>query len=170
VNSDFNDRSNELLARSIIIDSAARQRGFLPYDYRIANTFETIHRQRAYYKSSSKIPTVASKNVDRSRTRFDAFGNITSSMSKLAEQRLILRDKLTRTKHNTTPAPDKLEKSSLAMSDADFATDIPNALQLICQTTKRKSTMERYLLETLQRERVNQARYRLLPINRAPYG
>jgi hypothetical protein len=162
-----NDQTNDPLTRSIIIDNAARQRGFLPYDYRIANTFETIRRQRSHYKASSKLPIVTSRTVNRPATRSDAFGNLTSSMSKLAEQRLVLRDKSGRKKHNSSPAVDRHEKSFLAMSDADFATDIPNALQLISQNTKRKSTMERHLFETLKRERLQQARYRLLPVNRS---
>lgn len=108
--------------------------------------------------------------MTRSSTRVDIFGNSTSSLSKLAEQRLILRDKSHRKKHNSTPVADKSEKNLYNMSDADFATDIPNALELVLRNTKRKSTMERQLLETLKRERLQQARYRLLPINRAPYG
>lgn len=112
---------------------------------------------------------IPSSKHNRSAKRSDVFGNSTNTMSKLAEQRLILRDKSGTKKHNSTPVLGKPDKSLYNMSDADFASDIPNALELVLKNTKRKSTMERHLLETLKRERLQQARYRLLPINRAPY-
>jgi hypothetical protein len=170
VNSFDNNHTNDSLTRTILIDSAARQRGFLPYDYRIANTFDTIRRQRTTIKPPSKLSTTNPRVFSRTPTHSDVFGNSTSSMSKLAEHRLILREKSVRKKHNTSPAIDKHEKSLLAMSDADFASDIPNALDLISKITKRKSTMEQFLSETLKRERLQQARYRLLPLNRSPYN
>ena len=70
----------------------------------------------------------------------------------------------------TNPMFAKHEKPSHTMSDADFATDIPNALELMLKKTKRKSIIERHILEIITRERVKQARYRLLPIDRAPFA
>ena len=169
VNSLDNDHANDLLTRSILIDSATRQRGFLPYDYRVANTFEAIRRQRSNIKPVTKMSATNPRIFNRTSTHSDVFGNLTSSMSKLAEQRLILREKSVLNRHNTSPAVDRHEKSFFAMTDADFANDIPNALELLEQNTNKKSTMEQYLFETMKRERLQQARYRLLPINRAPY-
>ena len=167
-----NTIENDPLTRSILIDSASQQRGFLPVDYRIANTFESIHRQRKHYKnSSSKFPVVPLPTSHHRSTHFDAFGNSTESLSKLAEQRLILREKSSRKKHNCTPMSGKKDQPQLQkMSDADFATDIPSALDLMLKTTKRKSIIERSLFETMKRERLQQARYRLLPINRSTYA
>jgi len=168
MNSIDNDHANDSLTRSILIDNAAQQRGFLPYDYRIKNTFESIYQKRADHKATSKLPAVPPPTFNRRSTRSDAFGNLTSSMNKLAEQRLILREKANRKKHNSIPIIGKHEKAFRTMTEADFATDIPNALELILKNKPRKSTMERHLLEALKRERLQQARYRLLPINRAP--
>ncbi len=158
---------NDPLTRSILIDSAARQRGFLPYDYRIANTFESIRRQRAKHKVTPKPSVICSPVFNRTSTHSDVFGNLTSSMSKLAEQRLILHEKSMRKKHHSTSVIDKKEKGLYNVSDANFAPDIPNSLEIMLKKTPRKSTMERHLLETIKRERLQQARYRLLPISRA---
>ncbi|CAF0792293.1 unnamed protein product [Rotaria sp. Silwood1] len=168
-NSNVNNHTKDPLARSILIDSAARQPGFLPCEYRLANTFESIRRRRSEPRSSSKPSTITPRTSFRTSPRFDAFGNLTTSMSKLAEQRLILREKLIKKKQNSSSFADKQEKHFI-MSDADFATDIPNALEFVLQNTKGKTTMELNLFETLRRERLEQARYRLLPINRAPYA
>jgi len=167
MNSIDNDHANDSLTRSILIDNAAQQGGFLPYDYRIKNTFESIYRKRAHHKSSSKLPAIPPPTFNRRSIRSDVFGNLTSSMSKLAEHRLILREKANRKKHTSTPIIGKKEKAFRTMTEADFATDIPNALELILKNTSRKSIMERHLLEALKRERLQQVRYRLLPINRA---
>ncbi|CAF2913703.1 unnamed protein product [Rotaria sp. Silwood2] len=145
-NSNANDHTKDPLARSVLIDSAARQPGFLPYAYRLANTFDSIRRRRSEYRSTSKPSTITPRTSFRTSPRFDAFGNLTSTMSG-----------------------DKQEKNVI-MSDADFATDIPNALEFVLQNSKGKSTMELNLFETLKRERLEQARYRLLPVNRAPYA
>jgi hypothetical protein len=165
-----NDHINDPLTRSILIDSAVQQRGFLPYDYRIGNTFESIRRQRIHHKVLSNLPPVSTQKFSGKSTRSDAFGNLTNKMSKLAEQRLILREKATRRQHNLSVMSDQQDKFSPTMSEADFATDIPSALELLLKKTKKKSTMERHLLEIMKRERLQQARYRLLPINRAPMG
>ena len=168
-----NDHANDAFTRSILIENAARQRGFLPYDYRLANTFESIRQQRLNLKPLTKLPVlppppppVKSHSLS---PRYDVFGNLITSMTKLAEQRLILRDKGHRKKYNSTSIIDKQEKEIYTMTDADFATDIPNALEFVLKNTKRKSTMEQNILETFKRERLEQARYRRLPINRAPY-
>ncbi|CAF2517762.1 unnamed protein product [Rotaria sp. Silwood2] len=168
-NSNANDHTKDPLARSVLIDSAARQPGFLPYAYRLANTFDSIRRRRSEYRSTSKPSTITPRTSFRTSPRFDAFGNLTSTMSKLAEQRLILREKLIKKKQYSSQVGDKQEKNVI-MSDADFATDIPNALEFVLQNSKGKSTMELNLFETLKRERLEQARYRLLPVNRAPYA
>ena len=149
------------------MDNAAQQRGFLPHDYRIANTFESIRRQRSQIKSPSKYSTTTPRVSNHSTLRFDAFGNSTNSLSKLAEQRLILREKTNRKKPNSSPFGDKQERTLVA-SEADFATDIPSALNLIIQNTKEKSSIELNLFEKLRRDRLQTVRYRLLPINRAP--
>jgi hypothetical protein len=162
----MNSIDNDSLTRSILIDNAAQQGGFLPCDYRIKNTFESIYQKRTYHKPSSKLPPIPPPVFNRRSKRSDAFGNITSSMSKLAEQRLILREKVNRKKHNSTPIIDKHEKASHTMNETDFAADIPNALELILKTTTRRSTVEKHVLEILKRERLQQARYRILPINR----
>ena len=150
-----------------MIDSAAQQRGFLPYDYRLANTFESIRQQRIKYNPSPRASPVGNRIPYRTSPRFDAFGNITSNMSKLAENRLILRENSLKKWQNPSQSHDKQEKSAI-LSDADFATDIPNALDLILKNTKEKFSVELNLLETLKRERLHQARYRLLPVSRAP--
>jgi hypothetical protein len=167
----MNTIDNDPLTRSILIDSANRQRGFLPHDYRIGNTFETIRRQRIYHKALSTFPVLPSTTYYRTSLRYDAFGNLTSKMSKLAEQRLILREKFNGKQQNLPIIHDQKEKYySHTMSDANFATDIPNALEYLFKKTKKKSPMERHLLDMMKRERLQQARYRLLPINRAPVG
>ncbi|CAF0875820.1 unnamed protein product [Rotaria sordida] len=164
----INEHTKDPSARSILIDSATRQSGFLPHEYRLANTFESIRRRRSEYKSSLKPSKIIPRTSFRTSPRLDAFGNLTSTMSKLAEQRLILRQKSIKKKPNSSPVFDKQE-GHIVMSDADFATDIPNALEFVLQNSKGKTTMELNLFETLKRERLEQARYRLLPINRAPY-
>ena len=160
--------TNDPLTRSILIDSAIRQGGFLPHDYRIGNTFESIRRQRIHHKTLSTLPPLPTQKFHRTATRSDAFGNLTNKMSKLAEQRLILREKATQRQHNMSVLSDQQEKYSPTLSEADFATDIPSALEVLLKKTKKKSTMEKHLLDIMKRERVQQARYRLLPINRAP--
>lgn len=165
----MNTLENDPLTRSILIDSAVQQRGFLPYDYRLLNTIETIRRQRSDPKHPSKLPEISQRPAVVSRT--DAFGNLTNRMSKLAEQRLILHEKTIRKSprhtNSTSPRP---EKNGYLLSDADFATDIPNALELMLRDSKKKSLVERHLFETMRRERLQQARYRLLPINRTPHS
>jgi hypothetical protein len=158
------------MTRSILMDNAVRQGAFLPFDYRVANTFASIRQQRSHPKASVKFPVIPSPIFKSPSTHSDAFGNLTNSMTKLAKQRLILRDISIKRKHNLKPVVDKLGKGSLTMSDADFSTDIPNAMELVSQTTTRKSSMEQNLLDALKRERLKQARYRLLPINRAPFA
>jgi len=168
----MNSIDNDPLTRSILIDNAAQQRGFLPYEYRIASTFESIYQRRQYaahIKAASKFPVIPTPKFSRTSKHFDTFGNSTSRMSKLAQQRLILREKSSRKKHISTPITDKQDKAFYDLSDADFATDIPNALDLVLKNTKIKSAVERHLFDALKRERVQQARYRLLPINRAPF-
>lgn len=164
-----NTIENDPLTRSILIENASQQRGFLPYDYRIANTFESIRRQRGYFKDSKcQFPIISPPVRNRSKISVDAFGNSTNSLTKLAEQRLILRDKSPRKKHNSTPINQKhFRPTSQGMSDANFVSDIPDALELLCKNTNKKTKMEQHLSETMKRERLQQARYRLLPINRA---
>jgi len=162
---------NDPATRSILIENASQQRGFLPYDYRISNTFESIRRHRGYFKDSkSQFPVIAAPSSLRSRSKItlDAFGNSTSSLTRLAEQRLILREKSPQKKHNSTPTNSKHPTpKSQGLSDADFVSDIPNALELLHRNTHKQTHIEQHLTERLKRERLQQARYRLLPINRA---
>ena len=168
----MNTLDNDPLTRSILIDSAVQQRGFLPHDYRLLNTIETIRRQRSDPKHSNKLPEISQPFTQRPAIvpRADAFGNLTNRMSKLAEQRLILHEKtIHKSPRNTNSISPKPEKNGYLLSDADFATDIPNALELMLRDSKKKSLVERHLFETMRRERLQQARYRLLPINRTPH-
>lgn len=147
------------------MDSAARQRGFLPTDYRTANTRESIRRQRFHRTSPLVFSSISPRNSNRLPTRSDAFGNLTTSMNKLSEQRLVIREKtLMRNRHTSSPSE---EQSLLPISNANFVGDIPNALESILQTTRQNSTLEQHLFETLKRERLQHSRYRLLPITRA---
>ena len=167
----MNTLDNQPLTRSILIDTAVQQRGFLPSDYRLLNTFEVIRRQRVVPKVPWKLPDLPQRGPPIASARSDAFGNLTNRMTKLAEQRLILHDrKLRRSPANHTSSSPKSEKNTHEMSDADFATDIPNALELLLKDSKKKTLVERHLFENMRRERLQQARYRLLPINRAPRG
>lgn len=159
----FRERKRDFATRSILMESAAHQAGFLPNEYRLANTFASINRQRSELRSSPKANGSTPRIPPNTSPRFDAFGNLTT-MNKLAEQRLILREKANKRKFISSPLFDK----SLIMSDGDFATDIPNAIEMILKSSKSKPTMELNLFEALKRERLEQSRYRLLPINRAP--
>lgn len=169
----MNTLDTDPLTRSILLDTAVQQRGFLPNDYRLLNTFETIRRQRADPKRPKKLPDISQSLSQRPAAvpRADVFGNLTNRMSKLAEQRLILHEKtIRRSPHHPQSISPKSEKSVYELSDADFATDIPNALELMLRDSKKKSSVERHLFENMRRERLQQARYRLLPINRTPHS
>ncbi|CAF3631162.1 unnamed protein product [Rotaria socialis] len=163
----INSRRKNPLTHSVLMESASHRSGFLPHNYRLENTLASIRRQRLENKSIPKRSVSTSRVNTRASPRLDVFGNLTSKMSKLAEQRLILREKSNKNKQNPSSLFDKHDRS-LILSDGDFATDIPNAIETLLQSSPFKSTMELNLFEVLKRERLQQARYRLLPINRAP--
>lgn len=58
----------------------------------------------------------------------------------------------------------------LPISAANFVGDIPNALELVIRDSKQKVPIEQNLLESMRRERIQQGRYRLLPITRGGQG
>ncbi len=165
-----NDHTNEILTHSILIDNAARRRGFLPYYYRTANTLEAIRRQHTHYKPSSKLPPTFLPVFHRSSTLSRLSDNVTNSEGELTERNLIIHDKSIGKTHRSSPVLDKQANNIRTINNTDFITEIPNSLEFVLQNTTRKSTMERSLFENLKRQRLEHTRYRLLPINRAPYA
>ncbi|UJR15899.1 hypothetical protein I4U23_002822 [Adineta vaga] len=162
-----NTVDDELLTHSILVNNAARRRGFLPYYYRTANTFETIRRQRSHYKPSTKPSPTFLPLFKRSPTRSSIIDNSTNTTTELTELNLIMHDKSMGKNLSLLSLNEKQEKAFL---DTEFITEIPNTLELILQTSARKSTMEKNLFETLKRQRLEHTRYRTLPVNRAPYA
>ncbi|CAF1332831.1 unnamed protein product [Adineta ricciae] len=166
-----NTVDDELLAHSILVDNAARRRGFLPYYYRTANTFEVIRRQRTHYKPSTKSSPTFLPLFKRSSTRLSTNDNstnatTTTTTTKLTELNLIMHDK------SMSKNPNSLslnEKQDAAYLDKEFISEIPNTLELVLQHSTRKSVMERNLFETLKRQRLEHTRYRTLPVSRASY-
>ncbi|CAF1068244.1 unnamed protein product [Adineta ricciae] len=157
-----NTVDDELLAHSILVDNAARRRGFLPYYYRTANTFEVIRRQRTHYKPSTKSSPTFLPLFKRSSTRLSTNDNstnatTTTTTTKLTELNLIMHDK------SMSKNPNSLslnEKQDAAYLDKEFISEIPNTLELVLQHSTRKSVMERNLFETLKRQRLEHTRYR----------
>ena len=159
----FENRSQgQRTHRSILTHSALRQRAFLPYGYRTENTMESIRQQRVHKKTSLVLSKQCPRRSNLLSARIDAFGNVINPMNQLSEQRLVLRENSMRKKHNS-PHMDEF----YSISTANFVGDIPSSLELIVRDTKQKSTMEQNLFESMRRERLQQGRYRLLPITRA---
>lgn len=160
------EHSSDLNAinRTILINSAASQRGFLPHEYRTTKTMEIIRQERKNRKTPLIVSSTNQRQNNRLPMRLDAFGNANLTMNKLSEQRLILREKLLRKKLKT-PMRNKDETNSTALGQANFASDIPNALELMIHS-KAPSAMEHQLYESLKRDHLQQGRYRLLPVTR----
>lgn len=152
--------------RSFLIESIKKDRGFLPFDYRTATTFESIRQQRSHKKTAIVLSKPCSHRANRLSPRIDAFGNFVNSMNHLSEQRLILKENVIRKKHNSSPVEDG-QPGLRTVTTANFVSDIPNALEWIIRDSKQKPTMEKNLLESMRRERLKQGRYRLLPVTRA---
>ncbi|CAF3607717.1 unnamed protein product [Adineta steineri] len=168
INSIDTDHTNEVITHSVLIDNASRRRGFLPYYYRNANTMEAIRRQRTQHKPSSKVPPTFLPLFKRSATQSNLTGVLTNTETELTEVNLIMHDKSMRTNPHLLPAYERQQKGIINMNDVEFATEIPNSLELILQNPARKSVVERNLLESLNRQRLEHTRYRTLPINRTP--